>query len=313
VLAASIINNLSFHQPHRGKLVQQGAIRILVRIFDAAKQYSENSEKDSTQLNAAHALARNLVMTNPAIYFTGEAGPMLPASVKVLKWLLEYEPPPDTPRDWLPTYEALMSLTNLASLDNFEFKDSLAASIFEKIEDLLFCPNLGVQSRATELLCNLCYTPTVVRAYSPNMATQEQSSKRLTVLVALATAEQRATRLAALGGLCMLSEADDGVVRTLTVLSEKSQRMISRVLDPTPEDLKFGFSADEQNRVAYLLGTILNMDDKEIRAKAFEELQLSGVIKEKLEVLAKRSDDGNLKEMLNGSVIPALKAGTDPR
>jgi len=145
------------------------------------------------------------------------------------------------------------------------------------------------------------------------MATQEQSSKRLTVLVALATAEQRATRLAALGGLCMLSEADDGVVRTLTVLSEKSQRMISRVLDPTPEDLKFGFSADEQNRVAYLLGTILNMDDKEIRAKAFEELQLSGVIKEKLEVLAKRSDDGNLKEMLNGSVIPALKAGTDPR
>jgi hypothetical protein len=264
-LVVQIINALSFDKKHRGPLAQQGAIRILVKLWEASQTYSNAQEKLATQIPACNAVARILISTDPTVYFTGEARKeqILPTCARMLHQLISHEPDEDGPRDWLPTFEALLALTNLASLDDISFKESIAAQNFSKIEDLLLSHNADIRMRAMELLTNLSYTSTVVDMFSTDL----RAKQRLDVLLALVTAAERGTRLAVLGALCMMTEASEAVARSF-VQHERSKTMATRVIDPPIEDVELAepVGEDEQYRLCYLVRTLASSGQRDLQS-----------------------------------------------
>jgi hypothetical protein len=251
-LVVQIINSLSFDKKHRGPLAQQGAVRLLVRLWDAARQNANQQEKIATQIPACSAVARILISTDPTVYFTGEARKeqILPTCARMLHQLIIHEPDDNGPRDWLPAFEALLALTNLASLDDMSFKEAIAKDNFADIEDLLLSHNHNVRMRAMELLTNLSYTSHVVSMFSTDL----RAKQRFDVLLALVTAAEKGTRLAALGSLCMMAEASEAVARSFAQ-HEKSKAMATRVIDPPVEDVELAepVGEDEQYRLCYLI------------------------------------------------------------
>lgn len=255
-LSVQIINALSFDKKHRGTLAQQGAVRLLVKFWDTARQNADQQEKIATQIPACNAVARILISTDPTVYFTGEARKeqILPTCAKMLHQLIAHEPDLDTgPRDWLPTFEALLALTNLASLDDMSFKESIAKDNFANIEDLLLSHNHNIRMRTMELLTNLSYTPHIVSMFSTDL----RAKQRLDVLLALVAAAEKGTRLAALGSLCMMTEASEAVARSF-VQHERAKVMATRVVDPPIEDVELAepVGEDEQYRLCYLVRTL---------------------------------------------------------
>ncbi|KIW06658.1 hypothetical protein, variant [Verruconis gallopava] len=263
-LAVQIINSLSFDKKHRGMLAQQGAVRILAKLWEAAKQYADQKESISTQIPACNAVARILISTDPTVYFTGEARKeqILPTCAKMLQQLISHEPDDDGPRNWLPTFEALLALTNLASLEDMAFKEAIAKDSFVKIEDLLLSSNHNIRMRAMELLTNLSYTPTVLSMFSTDM----RAKQRLDIVLALVTAAEKGTRLAALGSLCMMTEASETVSRAF-IRNEKSKAMATRIIDPPVEDVELAepVGEDEQYRLCYLIRTLANSAEVDMK------------------------------------------------
>ena len=258
-LAVQIINSLSFDKKSRGILAQQGAVRLLVRLWETSRQNPNPNEQEqlATQIPACNAIARILISTDPTVYFTGEARKeqILPTCAAMLHQLLSHDPSDSSPgpRDWLPAFEALLALTNLASLDDMSFKEGIAKENFAIIEDLLLSHNHNIRMRAMELLTNLSYTEYVVGMFSTDL----RSKQRMDVLLALVGSAERGTRLAALGSLCMMTEASEAVARSF-LQHEKSAQMASRVIDPPIEDVELAepVGEEEQYRLCYLARTL---------------------------------------------------------
>lgn len=251
-LMVQLINSLSFDKKHRGPLAQQGAVRLLVKLWDMARADTNEQQKIATQIPACNAIARILISTDPTVYFTGEARKeqILPTCARMLNHLIAHEPDENGPRDWLPTFEALLALTNLASLDDMNFKETIAKDNFALVEDLLLSHNHNIRMRAMELLTNLSYSEHAVAMFSTDL----RAKQRLDVLLALVSSAEKGTRLAALGSLCMMTEASEAVARSF-VQHEKSKAMATRVIDPPIEDIELAepVGEDEQYRLCYLI------------------------------------------------------------
>ncbi|KAG9821951.1 ARM repeat-containing protein, partial [Aureobasidium melanogenum] len=163
------------------------------------------SSSDSAQAAihlAAHALARILISVDPNHVFS-RAMPAISA-LRPLTLLLTPDTNSDT-RDLLPVFESLLALTNLASLEDETVKDALLRQAWDPTQDLLLSSNKLVQRASVELVCNLMASPAGVAKYADGSAAAKQ---RLHILLALADAEDDATRRAAGGALAMLTEWD---------------------------------------------------------------------------------------------------------
>jgi len=196
-IISSIFLSLSKNQKHRGLVAQQGGVRLLLQFCASVTGDSEQDRK--VKLSSSHALARVLVSTNPSHVF----GSQLPAAsaVRPLLALLETN---EEQNDLLPVFESLLALTNLASTDD-STRDLIIRVGWSKIEETLLSNNIMVQRASIELLCNLMASPTGVAKFADGSKT---ASNRLHVLLALADAEDLATRRAAGGALAMLTEWD---------------------------------------------------------------------------------------------------------
>jgi protein unc-45 len=226
-LIAAILLNLSKDSKHRGVLAQQGAVKLLIQIYESSvstKQQTpmvpqlEGSKSQlagtPTPLAAAHALARILISVNPNHIFTAASALPLSSAIRPLVSLLPSEEPSsfalkdNGPRDLLPSFESLLAITNLASTSDPTI-DTIASKLFPALDDLLLHHNTMIQRAATELLCNLSASP---GGAAPRFADGSKGAKqRLHVLLALADAEDDATRSAAGGSLAMMT-AWEGVV-----------------------------------------------------------------------------------------------------
>ena len=168
LLIPKIILSLSKAQKHRPQMAQQGAIKLLLQIYSSvktnpAKQQQPSSfsslPPDSSRLLeikhfTAHALARILVSVNPALVFSSQTPPA--SAIRPLLDLLntryDDEQPmaaavsrgPGTMTDLLPTFEALLALTNLASMPGDKaggsaggVQDLIVRVGWDHLEDLL--------------------------------------------------------------------------------------------------------------------------------------------------------------------------------
>ncbi|KAH9827983.1 putative actin cytoskeleton organization protein (Cro1) [Teratosphaeria destructans] len=242
-LAVRVLLSLSKEQKHRAKMAQQGAIKLLLQIRERiAKTDKSTAEAAVIERSASHALARLLISVNPAHVFTSG----LPASsaVGALLPLLSTDSDSEQ-RDLLPTFEALLALTNLASMEDDTPRDLIIRSAFEQIEDLLFNSNPMIQRATVELVCNLMAAPACVAKFADG---SNDSKRRLLILLALADVEDLATRRAAGGALAALTQLD---VAVSAVLSAKDSKGIKALL---------GLCEDESEEVLHRgLVCILNL------------------------------------------------------
>ncbi|RDW72165.1 hypothetical protein BP5796_08199 [Coleophoma crateriformis] len=200
-LVVSIVSSLSKSPKIRGQMAQQGAVKLLLHAYSVFPESNIPARRTT-----AHALARILISTNPLHVFGGTTPLSLVSAIRPLIMLLEDDPTVEQ-RDLLPVFESLLALTNLASTDD-SARNPIIRLAWQQIEELLLSNNKMVTRATVELICNLMQSPEGVAKFADG---GKQASQRMHILLALADAEDFATRRAAGGALASLTEWDTAV------------------------------------------------------------------------------------------------------
>jgi hypothetical protein len=225
-LISAILLSLSKISELRGRIAQQGGIKLLLHAYIKLPQTDYAARR-----TAAHALARILISTNPIHVFGGSNPHPLHSAIRPLVSLLSDDPTSET-RDLLPTFEALLALTNLASIDD-DARDPIIRDAWANIDDLLLSNNKMVTRATVELICNLMQSPNGVAKFADG---SRQASNRLHILLALADAEDFATRRAAGGALASLTEWDAAVTAVLE--RERGVKILLKLCTEDEEELR---------------------------------------------------------------------------
>ncbi|KAI5860410.1 ARM repeat-containing protein [Durotheca rogersii] len=225
-LIVSIIAALSVTTSLRGQLAQQGAVNLLIAACTALPESESQAKRTSAQ-----ALARILISTNPALVFGGTRARPQNSAIRPLVSILTPDPAAET-RDLLPTFEALMALTNLASTDD-DTRATIVRTAWPEIEEQLLASNALVSKAAAELVCNLAQGAEGVALYADGTP---QAASRLHVLLALADAEDEGTRSAAGGALASLT-AHQAVVAGVVARKRGVDVVLGLCREPS-EDLR---------------------------------------------------------------------------
>ncbi|KAK0274479.1 SWI5-dependent HO expression protein 4 [Friedmanniomyces endolithicus] len=242
-LVVGILLALAKEQKHRAKMAQQGAVKLLMQIRDrnVAMTTTKTGTPEASLIThtAAHALARLLISLNPAHLFSAPA-----PSSSAVSALIPLLSPSTTAgadggneqRDLLPTFEAVLALTNLASAsEDTTARDLLLRdAAFAAIEDLLFSSNTLVQRASAELVCNLMVSPTCVAKFADGSG---DSKRRLIILTALTDVQDLATRRAAGGALAALTEWDGAVTAVMDVKEGKGVKAVVRMCGDESEEV----------------------------------------------------------------------------
>jgi hypothetical protein len=215
-----IILSLSKNQKHRGMIAQQGGVKLCLQFY--ASSTDDSAQACLVQQTSAHALGRILVSVNPSHIFSSQLA--ISSTVRPLFRLLDDT---DDRKDLLAVFEGLLALTNLASTDH-EIRDQIIRVCWTKVEELLLHDNAMIQRAAVELVCNLMASTSGVTKFADG---SKPATNRLHILLALADAEDFATRRAAGGALAMLTEWD---MARDAVMARK--RGVEIVLDMVAED-----------------------------------------------------------------------------
>ena len=220
---------------HKGTITQQGGVRMLATYWNRVE--GNPAQTVESRRNAAQALARLLISSDPSILFSPSGNALLQSTLMPLVSLLSENAAIalEGPRDLLPTFEALLALTNLASIPT----NGAAATIVKlgsaSIEDLVLNSNTRIQRAATELICNLVQHPAGTSIFA---SPAPEAGRRLHILLAMAGADDLGTRKAAGGALASLTEwvpiimainkQERGLALIMAILDDESEEMTHR-------------------------------------------------------------------------------------
>ena len=267
VLVVKILLALVKEQKHRSKMAQQGSVKLLLQIRDRlAKTDKSTNQASAIERDAAHALARMLISINPTHMFSSSlsASSAVSALVPLLSQDQDYEQ-----RNLLPTFEALLALTNLASTEDNSIRDLQLRLIWSQLEDhLLFSSNVLVQRASVELVCNLMASPACVAKFVGDGSKREAT--RMQILLALADVEDTATRRAAGGALAMLTEWDAAVTAILDEKSVSQVKGVKVLLDMCADE-----SDDMKHRGFVCLANVANAPG-EVGKRGVERVKAEG-------------------------------------
>jgi len=292
-LIISIIYSLSRTPSLRGPLAQQGAVRLLIAAWTALPETAPSNEARRT---AAQGLARILISTNPILVFGGTNPTPMSTAIRPLTSILLPDPNAET-RDLLPTFEALMALTNLASTDD-DTRHAIVRIAWEDVEELLLSSNPRVTTAAVELVCNIVQSPSETIALfgidgsNGDKKSVAKAQNRLKILVALADAEDVATRSAAGGALASLT-AHESIVKAIA-LRQRGPEIVLGLCTDENEDLR--------HRGVFVVCNMV-MADGDAGKVAREKLRAAGAV-EKLTECAKASRRREVLEI----AVQAIKA-----
>lgn len=227
-LVVSIIFSLAKTTNIRGKMAQQGAVKLLLHAYPLFPV-----ESVTAQRTTAHALARILISTNPSHVFGGSNPLSLTSAIRPLLLLLTDDPSVEH-RDLLPVFESLLALTNLASTDDVA-RDAIIRAGFPQVEELLLSNNKMVTRATVELICNLMLSPEGVAKFADG---GRPASHRMHIILALGDSEDFETRRASGGALVSLTqwdaavnailERDKGIKILLALCTEDQEEMRHR-------------------------------------------------------------------------------------
>ncbi|KAF2222231.1 myosin-binding striated muscle assembly central-domain-containing protein, partial [Elsinoe ampelina] len=192
----------------RGRLSQLGAVKALITIHNRLKDHPSQGTNADTLTTTSHALAKILISVNPNHTFSSS----LPATtcVRPLADLLYVQS--NEQASLLATFEALLALTNLASMDAEAARELLIRDYHDQVFDLLLYENRMVSRAATELICNLMASPQMVALYADG---SKAAKHHLLVLLAVTDSMDGPQRSAAGGALAQLTGWDKGVEAVL--------------------------------------------------------------------------------------------------
>ena len=213
-LADNILLSLSRNPKDRGKLAQQGAVKLLILHAEKPTNTPTSATPNNPppSISASHALARLLISLNPSHIFTPSSTPSITTAIPPLLTLLTpatstpthpFTSTSDTTRDLLPPFESLLALTNLASHPHPSAANTIIRLAFSTLDDLLLSSNIMIRRAAVELTCNLCAFEAGAGKFADGSAA---AKRRLRVIVALCDVDDLATRRAAAGAVAMLCE-----------------------------------------------------------------------------------------------------------
>lgn len=200
-LVVSIIFSLAKTNKLRGKMAQQGAIKLLLQVYSLF-----SPESITAQRKTAHALALILISTDPNHVFGGSNPLSLISAIRPLLLLLTDDPSVEH-RDLLPVFESLLALTNLATTDDVA-RNAIIRTGFPQVEELLLSNNQMVTRAAVELICNLMLSPEGIAKFADG---GKPASNRMRIILALGDSEDTATRRASGGALASLTQWDAAV------------------------------------------------------------------------------------------------------
>ncbi|KAL7914546.1 sexual sporulation-like protein [Trichoderma velutinum] len=223
----SIIHSFAMTKALRGPLAQQGALSMLLAAWTALPETEATGRR-----MAAQAVARILISTNPTLVFGGNRSSPAIAAIRPLASILPPDPASDR-RDLLPTFEGLMALTNLASMEAEEIPRSIISIAWGQIEEQMLSSNDRVSQAAVELVCNLMQAPEGIALYADG---NPQAKNRIHILLALADAEDEGTRSAAGGALASLTGYES--VAKLVLEREGGIKVILGMCTDANEDLR---------------------------------------------------------------------------
>ncbi|EON61331.1 hypothetical protein W97_00544 [Coniosporium apollinis CBS 100218] len=291
-LIFQILVSISKEPKHRGLMAQQGAAKLLLQLTEPPSSKPTPTPEDaaptsSSTRTAAHALARILISVNPAHLFTTSAALPITSAIRLLSTLLTPDPTTEQ-RDLLPLFEGLLALTNLASHDD-PARTAILRLAFPALEDLLLSSHTFIQRAAVELVCNLMASPEGVAKFADG---SKQAIQRLHVLLALADAEDLATRRAAGGALAMLTEWDQAVEAVLA-----RERGVEILLGLCGEE-----NEECVHRGVVCVGNLVSAPE-EVGVRAREKVKAEGGVEILRELLGKTKN----QEILRAGV-EALKA-----
>lgn len=204
----NILLSLCRNPANRGIVAQQGGARLLLLNYTGITGTSATDLQ--SRRTAAHALARILISVNPSLVFPISGSLSLVSTVRPIVSLLTEDPRLITegPRDLLPAFEALLALTDLASVPSSGAAEAIVRLAFTTIETLLLSSNTMIQRASTELVCNLVQNPSGIELFADG---SEAAARRMHILLAFADAEDLNTRKAAGGALATLTEFEGSV------------------------------------------------------------------------------------------------------
>ena len=262
-LIIAIIHSLAVTKALRGQLAQQGAVKLLLVAWSALPDTDEAAKRV-----AAQSLARILISINPAHVFGGNRAQAVATAIRPLVSIIPPDPAAET-RDLLPTFEGLMALTNLASLEDEEIRPMIIRLAWSHVEEQLLASNHLVAKAAVELVCNLVQCSDGIALYASE---NSQAKNRLHVLLALADAEHEGTRSAAGGALAALTGFESIVKGIVT-----RERGVRVILDMTIDD-----NEDIRHRGVYVVLNMVSAEGEagELAKTAIKEEGGADILKE---------------------------------
>uniref|UniRef100_A0A7S2TMN9 Protein HGH1 homolog n=1 Tax=Lotharella oceanica TaxID=641309 RepID=A0A7S2TMN9_9EUKA len=194
---AFCLKKMANDETNRGVMVQQKGIRLLSELYNLGAAIMDasggpDSKKGMWREDCAVALARIAISTNPQLYPQGSMLTM----VRPLMWLFG-----DATHE-LHQFEAGLGLTNIASVDA-DTRDTLVMhGAWSALTNLLASDNEQVQRVGVECMANLVMCErSIVRL--------RDSEQDIKLFIMFAKAEDMRTKLAATGGLAMMTQDPD--------------------------------------------------------------------------------------------------------
>lgn len=234
--SAQILLSLSKDPKSRGIMAQQGAVKLLTQIWDQMAATAAKSATGTTPFPpaaapaTAQALSRLLISINPSHVFNAS----LP-STSAIRPLLSQLTRTDSSSWQLHAFEALLALTNLASLDR-ETQDHIIRQAFDIVtDDLLLSSHTMIRRASTELICNLMASPECIAHFADPAS--PRAKQRLHILLAMTDVDDTPTRSAAGGALAMLLSIEEAVASLLK--QEKGVDFLLGLCTDEDDDIKY--------------------------------------------------------------------------
>ncbi|KAF2255576.1 CRO1 protein [Trematosphaeria pertusa] len=262
---ASILLSLSKDTKTRGIMAQQGAIKLLVQIYDTITldKVTPSPYPPNMAPQTAQALSRILISTNPAHIFNAALPPQ-----SAIRPLISLLIPSESSAWQLHAFESLLALTNLASMD-MQTQNHIIRNAFDIVaDDLLLSQNTLLRRAATELLCNLMAAPLCIERFADG---SPRATHRLHILLAMTDVDDAPTRSAAGGALAMLLSVDPAIPELL-----KQERGVEFLLELCRDE-----NEDIRHRGVVCLRCVVSTKEgiEVVKAKGGIEV-LKGLLKE---------------------------------
>lgn len=209
-LIGRVLNAVCGLQELRGKVVQDGGVKALLRLA------LEGTDKGKR--NASQALARIGITINPEVAFTGQR------SLDVIRPLLNLLLQDCTA---LENFESLMALTNLACMNENVRQRIIKEQGVSKIEFYLMEDHLYLTRAAAQCICNLVMSDDVVKMF-------EGENDRVKFLALLCEDEDEETAMACAGALAMLTSVSSKCCSKILDISSWLNILHTLIANPSP-------------------------------------------------------------------------------